>query len=114
MALSPPRIQSAVTNGAQTIPVPLLNWSSGQLVAFTGSSAQSSAFSTTSDVIVEMSCNQDCYYTVGANPTASAAAGNQFMAAGSLRYVYVPVGQLVAAIQSTTGGNLTIVPNAFV
>lgn len=78
-----------------------------QQVTFTGTSAQSSAFASTTKKISVVS-NQDCYVQIGSNPTATAVAGSFFLPAKVVVKFGVEGGEKIAAIQSTAGGILSI------
>lgn len=82
---------------------------SGQHLAFTGTSAQSSAITATE---VTISASKDCYVAFGSNPTASAGAGSMFLAAGALWTRRITSGWKIAAIQSSEAGALSIMPAA--
>lgn len=103
--------RTPVGPGGTGIPVIALDWAHGQVVAIGAASAASAVFSTQHDCTVELCCSTDTWYTVGEVPTAAAsAAGNQFIASGSVRYVYVPANQKIAVIQASAGGNAGMVP----
>jgi hypothetical protein len=94
-----------------TVPVPALDFANGQAVAAGAASAASAAFDAANDRLVELCSSTDAYYTVAASPTAVAAtAGNQLLPAGTVRYVYVGMGNKIAVIQSTASGTVQMVP----
>lgn len=106
-----PNVRTAITVNGDSVPTPALDWNNGQVIVTSGSSAASSVFDANNDRLVEASASAALYYTVG--PSASAvkgAAGTQYMAAGSLRYIYIPKGAVVAAIQDTAAGNMMLLP----
>ena len=76
-----------------------------QTVAFTGTSAQSSAFQGSTNII-RVCASQDCFILFGASPTATTSS--IFMPAGVVEYFSVTPGQKVAAIQSSVAGTLYI------
>jgi len=105
-----PQVRTAVTVSLQDVPVIALDWANGQVVAIAGTSAASAIFDATNDRIVEACSSTDCWITIAASPTAAVAAGSTFLAAGSLRYIYVPANGKVAAIQSTAAGSIALIP----
>src|SRR5690348_17053925 len=96
--------RTAQASGNQTVPVPLLDWPNGQTIAVSGTSAKSVAYSPaaavrqdagTPDVIWEVISTTDCWITLGTNPTAAkGAAGSHLLPASTLRYIYIPNGNL--------------------
>lgn len=74
-----------------------------QVVAFTGSSAQSVALAAAT-TLIRVTSNQDCFLAFGSNPTATNTAF--FLPAGAVDYLGVTPGTKVAALQATAGGNL--------
>jgi hypothetical protein len=86
---------------------PIMDYANGQAVAFTGTSAQSSAVNSNSAIIT---ANSDCYFTIGSNPTATTGAGSDFLPAGQKWGVTLLSGQKIAVIQSTAAGTLSIIP----
>lgn len=83
-----------------------------QEVAFTGTSAQSSAFGAKTGLI-RVFATKDCWLNFGANPTATASAGTSvFLPATTIEWFYVTPGEKVAVIQDSDGGDLHIVEAA--
>jgi hypothetical protein len=74
-------------------------------VSFTAASAQSSAVS---DSIRELRlvATQNCYYKVGANPTATTS--DTYLPSGTVEYIAIAPGEKVAAIRSSADGTLNI------
>ena len=105
-----PRVRCAITISNDPVPVPALDWANGQLVAASGTSAQSAVVDASNDRLVEMSTSSAIYYTLGTNPTAAKSAGSTYLAAGAMRYVYVPLNNKIAVLQDSAGGNVTIIP----
>lgn len=108
-----PRVRTPVTvgSGPATGTTLALDWANGQLVASSGTSAASAVFDANNDRIVEVATSAAIYYIVGpSTPTASKAAGNQYLAAGGSRLVYVPLNNKIAVIQDSAGGNVMMVP----
>lgn len=108
-----PNVRTAITISNESVPTPALDWNNGQVIVTSGSSAACSAFDTKNDRLVEASTSAALYYTVGPAATVTAvkgAAGTQYFAAGSLRYIYIPMGMAVAAIQDSAAGNMTLIP----
>lgn len=88
-----------------------------EIVAFSGTSAQSSAITVPSELgspgnagqIVELLADQDCHIAVGSNPTATTSS-HKLKANIPYRFT-IASGYRIAVIQNTTGGNLQIVQN---
>jgi hypothetical protein len=74
-------------------------------LAFTGTSAQSSAIAGT---IVRVTATQNCHLAFGANPTAVADGSCVYLPAGQTQFFAVTSGNKIAAIQDSAGGNLFI------
>lgn len=95
-----------IANGGDGVQAPVLDWANGQMIVVAGSSAQSAALTA---VGVTLISDTDCYIKWGSNPTAAAAAGNAFLAAGIPFGLGINPG-LIAVIQKSAGGNLFILP----
>lgn len=78
-----------------------------QKVATTGTSAQSAALSSRTN-LVRVYADADMFLAFGANPTAVADGTNLFLAAGVVEYFGVTPSDKIAAIQATAAGNLYI------
>lgn len=95
--------------------VPALEYSYGtacQRVAVASASAQSAVFSATSDVVVTLTASVDCYYAVGADPTATAnAAGSDFLPAGAKWSEIIPAGSKIAVIRASEDGEFRAKPS---
>jgi hypothetical protein len=93
-----------------------LDWANAQAISLSGSSVQSSAFDASNDRIVLCSVGGastvgGCWIAVGTSPVAAAAAGSMWLSQNSNpQPVYVPAGDLIAALQGQTGGTLSMVP----
>lgn len=81
-----------------------------QVVAF-DASAQSAALGTNTSV-VRLLCTQDCFVLIGQNPTALTNGTCMFLPAGIVEHVAVGGGLKIAAIKSSTAGNLYITEGA--
>ena len=80
-------------------------WGTVTTLTFSGTSAQSSAFTRT--FIARLGADEDCYVLISTNPTA-AATTSVFLAAGVVEHIVIHSGDKIAAIQKSTGGTLTI------
>jgi 5-deoxy-D-glucuronate isomerase len=79
----------------------------GQNVTFSGTSAQSSAFTDTQQA-VQISATANCHVAVGANPTATTK--DMLIKASDPPYIIrIQAGEMIAVIQDTAGGTLNIV-----
>jgi len=86
-----------------------------QKVSFTGTSAQSAAFSggtNTESTVIRVFATEDCHIKVGANPTALADGSCMFLPAGIVEYIGVNPTDKIAAIRDTTSGTLYITEGA--
>lgn len=68
-----------------------------------GTSAQSAAISAYCQE-VRIVCTANCWYNVGANPTATAGDNSVYLPAGLVEYIHVSGGQKIAAIQDSAAG----------
>lgn len=82
------------------------NTGNGQVVAFTGTSAQSTAITAT---VIDLTATEDCFIAIALSP-AAAANSDYFMPKNSTYRFPMTTGHKVAVIQATTGGNLYIHP----
>jgi hypothetical protein len=93
-----------------------LDWANGQALTLGASSVQSTAFDTANDRIVMVSVGGGsgvvgAWIAVGANPTATAGAGNMWIPQQNGPVpVYVPAGMLIAGLQGATAGTLSLIP----
>jgi|SRR5579885_1159404 len=114
MALNttPPRLRAATTAGPASFPALALDWGNGQTGAVGASSVSTTAYNSPFDTVFRLTTNANCWYTVGASPTAVAhAAGTAYLAAGATHDVYVPAGFVIAVIQDgTSSGFFSAVP----
>lgn len=109
--MSGPAYAQTIPSNRNDLQAPRLDWANGQVVAVGASSAASTAFNATFNTLVELSATTNCWYTVALSPTAAAhTAGNQYLTAGAVRYVYVPAGWLIAVIEDTAGGYIGMLP----
>lgn len=76
-----------------------------QALAFTGTSAQSSALGATT-TMVRLIASAACHVAFGTNPTATTS--NMYLAANVPEYFGVTPSTKIAAIQVSGGGNLNI------
>jgi len=89
------------------LPTPDLNWATGAVVAIGAASAQSAAIQAR---VVLVCADQNCWVSIGANPTASIGAGSVFLAAGAFVTLPIQPGQRVAVVQQSVAGNLSVIP----
>jgi len=86
-----------------------LDFTSGRVLAFSGTSAQTAVFSTPTTVL--LTATHSCWITAAVNPTAAAdTAGSAFVPANTPLQIKVPGGQKIAAINDGADGHLSIVP----
>lgn len=87
--------------------MPVVRFGAAQVLAYTGTSAQSTALSADASVIRIVSTT-DCHVLIGDNPTATTTS--TFLPAGLVEYVGCKGGNKVAAIQKSggTAGSLFI------
>ncbi len=131
MALPPPKPstgRSMLVGGQPMVPVQL-DWggaiSSRFAIAIQSPAAISTQFNGSSDVVVEVCGNQDCWVSVtGVTGSTSGtgqgvvadgsvavnAAGAMFVSAGRVRQFYVPAAGRMAVIQNTNSGTLAAIP----
>jgi hypothetical protein len=76
-----------------------------QVVTFDGS-AQSAAFAVGTRLI-RISANQDCWYKIGANPTAN-QTDSCFLAKGAIDHREVLAGQKIAVAKDTAAGKASV------
>ena len=88
--------------------LPTVKWGTAANVAFTGTSAQSSALGTTggSNVLVRLTATAACRILEGSNPTA--VATSTLLPAGVVEFVEVTAGNKLAVIQDSAAGTLSI------
>ena len=84
-------------------------WASGQKLTVGSTSVQSTAISASE---VTLAATTDMFIVVGANPTASNAAGALPLLAGEKFTLQITSGQKIAAIRSVADGALFIMPVA--
>lgn len=86
-------------------------WATGQVLTTSATSAASTAITGTE---VMISCTQDCWIKIGAaTPTAAKdTAGSMFLAKGGPYTFQMTTGQLVAAVQDSAAGKVSILPVA--
>lgn len=100
-------VETPITFGGNSVPAIFLDHANGQLVAYTGTAAQSSAI--TANMVVLVS-DTKCWFKVGANPTATAAAGSQPLPADYLLPIGIRPGDKISVIRDATSGSLSIMP----
>jgi hypothetical protein len=102
------RIISAVS-GDQHVPVQAPNWdyANGQKVSFTAAAAQSAVINSP---LVRLIATQDCFYTVGDNPTAADAAGSAPLPQMQNWAETITPGQKISVISNGVDGDLFIIP----
>jgi len=100
---------SAPTVGSATLS-PDLNWFAALKLAIGAASVQSAAIQAR---CVMVSPDQNCWITIGVNPTATIGAGSLFLPAGAMLTLPIQPGQKIAVIQTATPGNLSIVPGNY-
>lgn len=86
-------------------------WATGQVLTTSATSAASTAITGTE---VMISCTQDCWIKIGAaTPTAAKdTAGSMFLAKGGPYTFQMTTDQLVAAVQDSAAGKVSILPVA--
>ena len=85
-----------------------LNVASNDVVAVSGTSAQSAAMTTYEIMLVSTT---NCWLKFGTNPTAVASTdANQYLPANALVTIKWIPGDKVAVIQDTAAGYLTVTP----
>lgn len=78
-----------------------------QVVAYTGTSAQSTAFPASPQAFTaRVYSSTDCHIAIGSSPTATTT--NFPLAAKTREYIAVRPGEKIAAIQDSGAGNLYI------
>ena len=108
MAGYPRALQTVVTT-PNSLPAPKLDWGNGAVLAVSNVAANTAVINANLSTVVEMCGTTDVWYKVGL--TAGVASnGSQFLAAGSLRYVYVEANTIVSIVQNSATGNVSLVP----
>ena len=102
------RIISAVS-GDQHVPVQAPEWdyANGQKVAFTAIAAVSAVINSP---LVRLISTQDCFYTLGDNPTAADTAGNVPLPQMQNWAETITAGQKISVISNGVDGDLFIIP----
>ncbi len=100
-------IETPYTTNGQSVPALYPDYANGQLVAYTGTAAQSTAI--TANMVILVS-DTKCWFKVGANPTATAAAGSQPLPADTLLPIGIRSGDKISVIRDSTSGSLSIMP----
>ena len=103
----PDAIQPGSSNSQPAQLCPQLVYSTAQAVPYTGTHAESTAIAASGVILTATS---DCYYTVGASPVASSAAGSDFLPAGVKWPLTIVSGQKISAVQVSASGTLYIMP----
>lgn len=104
----PERIICAFS-GDHHVPVPAPQWDyeHAQRISFSGTATPSAAINSP---LVRLVATEDCFYTVGANPTAANAAKSAFLPAGSNWAETITAGQKISVISNGADGFLFIIP----
>lgn len=116
VALTIPRVRTAIGISNQAIQAPYLDWANAQVITVGASATASVAYAGSAqggatDTIWEVSSTTNCWYSVGKNNTAAThTAGSQYLAAGATRYIYIPGGSTLSVIEDSAGGYLSMVP----
>ncbi len=76
-----------------------------QTISVSGTSAQSTAFSS-STTLIRLFSTEDCYIAMGDSPTANSSG--MFLPGGIVEYVGVKTGQKLAAIRDANSGTLYV------
>ena len=87
-------------------PIQALYQGTVQNVSIAATSAKSAAFGGITQTI-RIVADVDCFYLIGADPTASSSNGSE-LPAGVVEIVGVKPGQKIAVIRKATDGNLNI------
>lgn len=108
------KLSNLATDGSMTTPIyppPTQGESNSRQKDFTGTSGQLTLLANTTYLVT---ADQDCYFLMGADPTASATthatAGSQPLQAGQERLVETGAYTLMAVIRKTISGQLSCVP----
>lgn len=96
-----------IANSPYSLPAIQLNCPSSQSVTIGASSTPSTAVGGT---CVRLCATSDCWINVGGNPTATTGAGSTFLPAGVVEYLKVNATDLIAVIQNSAAGALSITP----
>lgn len=99
----------AKSSAGRSFPHPYIGVS--QKVAYTGTSAQSTAFGANT-TLVRLVATSNCHVLVGANPTALADGTCLYVPLNTVVFIGVLPGQKIAAIQDSAGGNLFVTEGA--
>lgn len=75
-------------------------------VSYTATAGQSATFGANTSLI-RIVATSDCYYLIGANPTATTANGS-FLPLGVIEFPAVLPGQKISVLQSSASGSLNI------
>ncbi len=109
-----PRITQVLAMLPNSLPVPLLSWSQGVVIAVSNVAANTAIISNVWDTVVDICGTTDIWATVTANALANNASlsGNTctFIPQSSRYYAYVPANSVVSVIQNSSAGNVAIIP----
>jgi hypothetical protein len=100
-------IETPATFGGQSVPVIYPDWTNGQLVAYTGTHAQSTAITANA---VMVTADTKCWIKAGTNPTATAGAGSYPLDIGVTLVIGIRSGDKISAIRDTASGSIAIMP----
>lgn len=105
------RVHGRQSTDEESFNVPAFSYLAAFTFSFTGTSAASAAVThasvITDEVLVRLCADQDCWIAFGASPTAVASSG-LFLPAGCVEVWRMNAGDKVAAIQVSSGGNLSV------
>lgn len=105
-----PQVHAARSSG-MVLPVIALDWLNGQIIVIGATHIESTVFDVANDRVVALCANTNCWYTVDLSPVASAGAAKMmYLAAGDIRYEYIPFNAKISVIQATAGGFLSAIP----
>jgi len=102
--------ETPVATGGQAMPAVFYDWANGQLVSYSTATQSAAIVTPTGGGVVFISASTKCWIKVGANPTASAAAGSFPVPADSWYPICVRNGDKISVIQDASSGTLAIMP----
>lgn len=103
----PNYVETPATFNGQSVPALYPDYANGQLVAYTGTAAQSAAITAN---LVMVTSDTTCWIKGGTNPTATAAAGSMRLPADTILPIGIRSGDKISVIRDTASGNLSIMP----
>ena len=102
-------VQSAQNQDLQPLPALRWNTAAGQKLAVGSASVASAVIAAG---VVCLCSTVACWYAVGLNPTASAGGAGCLLPANTVEVIAIEPGDIVAVIQDSAGGFLSVVPAA--